>query len=209
MSGNEKVGHASIVVPIRPGKMLGEIEVLAFLYTKQKRSGEVFTSWKFLTETGEAGESKWKTASNGVYREASAMPDDPNSLEFRALDVQDGEPLPFLVSCVLGDPMKGVEWHDKCVFLIILNPSCLSNLRKAEKMDGPLERLGAPEFVEAGELWRRMLERGQPFHRAVLFRVISRLARNPAIFARYRSILENPLSQEAMKTRGELIHFNE
>ena len=52
--------------------------------------------------------------------------------------------------------------------------------------------------------------RGQPFHRAVLYKVIERFAlRNQRAYERYRSILEDPRSKEAMVSRGAPIRFND
>lgn len=222
MSGNGLVSHASLIVPIRPGLREGTIEVMAFLYTKNKSSGGSFTSWKFPMETGEPGETPWQTASNGVRDELSdkaeqdklltTPTDNANPLDFCSVDPigSNSQPPPFLVSRFTGDPIKGYEWHDKYVYLIYLNPHTLSHLRKVVKNDGKGEILGVPEFVEIGMLWERMKERGQAFHRAVLFRTIVRFGSNQQspYYAKYRSILEDPQSLNFLRNRDGLIRFN-
>jgi len=201
--------HAATMVIVRglPG---GKFEALVLYYTKSSADRRPFSSWKFPTETGEKSESRWMTASNGMYRELSKTPDNTEGFDFKSLDAfgDKGEPEPFLVCRVPGDPGKGSEWHDKCVFLISLNQESVCKLRTEEKWDGPDELLGVPEFVEAGELWKRMLERGQPFHRAVLYKTIERFAStSQKAYDNYRSILEDPRSLEAMTSKGKMIKF--
>jgi hypothetical protein len=202
---SEKISHAATMVVIRKGKNPGEIEMIAFVYTKHRPGRQPFSSWKFPTEGGEPGETRWMTAANGVVRELCETPDNPEGFDIQALGPRDaaGEPLPSLVSRVPGDADKEAEWHDKCVFVMKLSPESLSRLRKQPKWEKGDELLGVPEFVEAGELWQRMLERGQPFHRAVLFRVLKHLARQfEPVQRRYGEILRNPHSQQAMMGRG-------
>lgn len=206
---SQEVSHAATLLVVREGRSEGELEVISFLYTKNKEGRAPFTSWKFPTETGEAGETPWKTASNGMYRELSKTPDSPVGFDFRSLGPTsvNGEPKAFSVCRVPGDPGKEARWHDKYVFVLELDPVSEKNLRKEPKQDGPDETIGPPEFVEIGDLWRRMLERGQPFHRAVLFRYIERMARNPKVMARYAWILEDPHSQDVIKSRGAHFQF--
>ena len=212
MSGNNNVSHASTVVAVCPGERPDEFKAMAFLYTESRNGRVPHSATKFPTESQEKGESRWMTACAGVKNELFKDQENPERFEFKSLDCMgpNGEPEPFLVCRVPSDPGKGCKWHDKCVFLISLEPSAVANLRTEEKWDGPTELLGVPEFVEASELWRRMLERGQPFHRAVLYKVIERFAlRNQRAYERYRSILEDPRSKEAMVSRGAPIRFND
>ncbi len=207
---NNAISHAATLVVLRKSiTVRGGIEIVSFLYKKISRGRPPFSSWKFPTETGEVGETRWATAANGAVRELSQTPDDPGGFTFRALGVTvEGEPEPFLVSRVPGDPGKGSEWHDKCVYILRLDDSSVANMRVAERWDSNDELLGIPEFVEAGELWRRMLERGQPFHRAVLLEVIRKLAHFSAdTFELYRLILEDPRTLEAVCSRGQQIRF--
>ena len=195
----------------------GMLEVLVFQYTKYtaavRGEGKVptFSCLKLPVETAEPNETPWLTASNGAHRELSSTPDSPNGFKFSSPDILPGgsEPVPFITCRVLGDPGKGGEFHDKHVFLIHLGVGAEQYLRTTQKWDGPLELLDPPVFVEAGELWRRMLERGQPFHRAVLFKTIERFARDPAVYERYHGILDDKASQDAMKSRGAMVEFTE
>ena len=201
--------HAATMVIVR-GIAGGRFEALVLYYTKSSSDRRPFSSWKFPTETGEKGESPWMTACNGIYRELSQTPDNTEGFDFKSLDVvgDKGEPEPFLVCRVPGDPGKGSEWHDKCVFLISLSPASICMLRTEEKWDGPDELLGVPEFVEASELWKRMLERGQPFHRAVLYKTIERFRSiSQSSYDTYRSIIEDPLREKAMTSKGTMIKF--
>ena len=79
-----------------------------------------------------------------------------------------------------------------------------------EMLDAPDEILGVPEFVELSELWRRMYERGQPFHRAVLFNVMRYFVKKyPAeISGAYKRILSDPRCHNSMRSRGLPIRFN-
>jgi hypothetical protein len=206
--------YASTPVIVRQGSKPGEIEAVCFTYTKKMlERGEVVKSFmanKFPTETGEKGETPWRTALSGVRLELSEVPDSLLGFELRSMGPMgdNGEPEPFLVSRVRGDPGKS-EWHEKIVFLVQINPDSVQYFRKKELEDGPDEVLGVPEFVELSELWRRMCERGQPFHRAVLYRVIQHFVdRYPGdICPRYRAIIKDPRSQDAISSRGVPIQF--
>lgn len=205
-----KISHAAVLVVIRQGKLPGQFELLSFVYTRQKAGQQPFSSWKFPVESWEPGESRWKTAANGMVRELSANPDNPEGFEFRALGPKDanGEPVPFLVSRVRGDPGKEDDFHDKCVFIVELSPDSVGMLRTEPKWDAKDELLDPPQFVEMAELWRLMTERGQPFHRAVLYQVILHLGRKfGTTMNRYRDIIEDPHSQDAMVSRGRQIEF--
>ena len=208
--------YASTMVIVRKGSKPWTVEAISFTYTKKtlEQGGGVvksFMSNKFPTETGEKGETPWRTALSGARLELSETPDSPDGFELRSMGPmgENGEPEPFLVSRVPGDPDKGAEWHDKIVFLVQMNPDSVQYFRKKELEDGPDEVLGVPDFVELSELWRRMYERGQPFHRAVLYRVIQHFVDNYSccISPRYRAILEDPRSQGVMCSRGEPIQF--
>ena len=205
--------YASFPIIVRRGLGPGEIQAVCFNYTKRTLvSGEVvksFTAVKFPAETGESGETPWGTALNGARLELSETPDSPEGFELRSFGPlgKDGEPEPFLVCRVPGE--KGVEWHDKIVFLVRMNSDSVRLFRKEEKPDGPDEVLGVPEFVELGELWRRMYERGVPFHRAILYRVIRYFVnRYPTdICSKYKGILGDPRSQDLLRGRDGLICF--
>lgn len=207
----ERISYASVMVVLRRLLETGGLSLATQLCTRHKNKVPQFTSWKFPIETGEEGETPWITASNGMFRELSSTPDSANGLVFHGLDILEGvkEPVPFITYRTPGDPYKGGGWHDKHVFLINLSEESDRFLRSISKWDGPQEMLSPPVFVEAAELWRRMLERGQPFHRAVLYKVIERFARDPAVYERYRGILNSAASLEAMKTRGDVIEFTE
>jgi hypothetical protein len=207
--------HGSFSVIVRKGRVLGEVEAVCFSYTKLTLVNNVvvksFTAIKFPVETGEAKESPWETALNGVRLELSETPDSPEGFELRSLGGRlsdGGEPEPFLVSRTAGE--NGMEWHDKIVFLVLMNPDSVRRFRRVEKPDGPDEMLGVPEFVELSELWRRMYERGQPFHRAVLFQVMKYFVKKyPAeISGAYKRILSDPRCNDSMRSRGVPIRFN-
>jgi hypothetical protein len=169
---------------------------------------------KFPTETGEKGETPWRTALNGARLELSETPDSMDGFELRSMgpNGDNDEPKPFLVSRVRGDPGKS-DWHDKIVFLVCAaDPDCAQHFRKKELEDGPDELLGVPEFVELSELWRRMGERGQPFHRAILYRVIQHFVGTfpKEISPKYKEIINDPRSQDKMRSQhGVPIRFIE
>jgi hypothetical protein len=146
---------------------------------------------------------------NGTRLELSEAPDSQEGFELRSFGPMgdNGEPEPFLVSRSHGE--NGAEWHDKIVFLVRMNPDSVQHFRKEEKLDGPDEVLGVPEFVELSELWRRMCERGVPFHRAVLYRVIRYFVnRYPDnICPKYKGILRDPRSQDVMRGRDGFVRF--
>ncbi len=206
--------YASTPVIVRKGSEPGTIEAICFTYTKRTmRQGQVarsFMSNKFPTETGEKGETPWQTALNGARLELSETPENLSGFEFRSMGPKgdNGEPEPFLISRVRGDPGKA-EWHEKIVFLVQMNPDGVQHLRKKDLEDGPDELLGVPEFVELSELWRRMYERGQPFHRAVLYRVIQHFAGlfPNDISPKYLEIIKDPRSQDVMCSHGIPIQF--
>lgn len=203
----EKINHAATLVVIRE-KEDGILEMIAFIYLKHTQGRPPFSSWKFPAETQESGETRWMTAANGMVRELSSTPDSPEGFVFHSLGPSvNSEAQPFLVCRVPGDPGKGAKWHDKCVFLIELHEDSVGHLRKIVKPDGPDELLDPPEFIEAGELWKRMMERGQPFHRAVLFKTIEHYASDPKVYRRYGSILEDRRNQEAITSRGKKFEF--
>jgi hypothetical protein len=207
---NEKISHASAAVLVRPGSKPGQVEALAFLYTKMKDGEPPFSSWRFPTETGEEGETAYLTLSNGVIRELSETPDSPEGFNFKALtDIgRNNEPKPFLLLVVPGDKKKGGGWHHKCVFLLMLDPASNANLRKEPVMDGDDELLDPPKFFELGDLWKKMEARGLPFHRAVLFETIQRFAKHDRkYYDEYKGILEDPRSQQLISSRAGPIQF--
>jgi hypothetical protein len=210
---NGKVSHASFAVGVRANRSSPSMfDALSFWYEIRKPgSSFVYSAQKFLAEGGEHGETPWQTVCSGIFSELSARPEDPTSIEFRAADPRNGqaEPEPFLVHRSAGDPSKGAEWHDKYVYIVLIRPESDVNFRQDIKPEGPNERIGPPEYMEAGELWKLMAERGQAFHRAVLFRTIKRFAAtSSAARERYSFILDNPLSQNLMRNRDGLIRFN-
>jgi len=211
MSGNGKVSHGALMAVVQPGKMPEEFEVIGQLYSKRGRNGVIYTSWRFPFESGVEGETPHTTATNGMHQELSMTPDNPEKFEFTSPDIVSGqlEPNPFLVSRCAGDSEKGTEWHDKYVFVFRLLGKSRENLRTVEKQDGPDEIIGPPVFMEASVLWQKMSERGHPFHRAVLYRLIKRFAcNNAAVRERYGFILDEPYSQELMKNREGPIRFD-
>ncbi len=202
--------HAATLVAFRNGQVPGEIEFLAFMYTKYNAGKMSFFSWKFPTETGEPGKTRWQTAMDCADSELSDTPKNPAGFEVVPHGPREssGDPMPFLVNQVPGNREKGSDWHDKCVFIVTLTPNSLDHLRKVELWDDEDELLSPPEFVEASELWTRMVKDGQPFHRAVLFRTIEYLSeRRPAVYERYRTILQDPYNQRELVSYGRPIEF--
>lgn len=205
-----RYSHAATLVAIRNGQGSGEIELLAFLYTKHDAGKSSFSSWKFPTETGETGETRWATAMKCAVEELCDTPDNPEGFNFRSLGPrgEDGEPMPFLVCRVPGDPQKDADWHDKCAYILEIAHTSVERLRKVERWDGEDELLDPPEFVEASVLWQRMLEQGQPFHRAVLYQVLYFLAqKRPLVRQRYDSILSDRNARRSMMSHGRPIEF--
>jgi hypothetical protein len=207
--------YASTPVIVRLGSKEGEIEACFFTYTKlTMEEGKVVDSYmsnKFPTETGETGETPWRTALSCVRLELLKVGGPPVPIDLRSMGPigGGGEPEPFLASTVPGDPGKA-DWHDKVVYLVKIKPENIQHFRKEEKLDAPDEILGVPEFVELGELWRRMYERGQPFHRAILFHVMKYFVKTyPAgISGAYKRILSDPRCNDSMRSHGVPIRFN-
>lgn len=205
-----RFSHAATLVPIRSGSVSDEIELLALRYTKHGAGKPSFSSKKFATETGEPGETRWATAVKCAAEELCDTPKKPEGFNFRSLGPRDvdGEPMPFLVCRVPGDPHKGAEWHDKCAYILKIEPTSVERLRKTEMWDGEDELLEPPEFIEASVLWEQMHKEGQPFHRAVMYQVIKYLAgMYPLVRQRYDGILSDPNAWRLMMSRGRPIEF--
>jgi len=205
---------ASVTVIARRGSKAGEVETCCFTYTRltmeEGRVVDSYMSLKFPTETGEAGETPWRTALSCVRLELMEK-DSSVPIDLRSMGPTGGggEPEPFLASTVPGDPGKA-DWHDKVVYLVQIKPENIQHFRKEEKLDAPDEILGVPEFVELSELWRRMYERGQPFHRAVLFQVMKYFVEKypVGISGAYKRILNDPRCHDVMRSRGVPVRFN-
>ena len=207
-TASSQIKSASTFVAIRPGRKVGQVQFLVFLYAKIKAAGR-FVSWKFPTETSEVGETPWDTVINGVWHE---LLEAPNLEGFNITGhpddcVEGGQPKPLLTVRVKGDADKGGGWHDKPVFRIIITEGGERRFRTVIKKDGEDEELGPPEYVEARELLGRMKERGVEFHIVAMLQVLSSLAFDPKVYGEYRDILENPEYRQYLVSEAELSRY--
>jgi hypothetical protein len=211
---NQEVTHSSLAVVLRKGRVVGQYEALAMLYTRisQYKGPPSWTSIRLPMETQEPGESRWVTAANCMRQEVFSRPNSGDLFNFQVIDLvmENGEPKPAFVSRCAPDPGRAGKCHYKCVFLFEINPESEKDIRAFEKQEPDGVLLGPPSYIELAELLRRMSERssGVSFHRAVILKVMDYYARKSRdAYNQYQGILEDPNSVELTRTRDGYVRF--